>query len=382
MIRAATASILHDDPFSAGREAAAEVLDQLGAQPDLVLAFVTAAADPAAALAGMWSRFEAGVQLAGCSSYAEINSDEPLSRSVTIMGLSLGGIEAKVFRAPIVDGDSFALGARLGEEIAAFGPGVVITFPDGVHVNSSPYLRGLQEKLGATFPIVGGVASDMATFTRTHELFGREALTGHAVAVALRGPVEIAVIARSGFHPIGVARKATRVDGAKAVVELDGEPALDLYKHYLGLAGADIHTAGLEFPIGISATADAAAEPIVRAVQSVDEARSALLCSGDVPEGAYVRMMRGTKDDLIQGAAAAVDAALAKVPDPSAALFFDCMGRKLVLGARYKDEFGPVLEKLGPRVPKVGFYTYGEISLADGVSRHHDETFTMVLLKG
>lgn len=381
MIRAATASILHEDPFSAGREVAAEVLEQLGAQPDLVLAFVSAACDPQAVLDGLYSRFAAHVKLVGCSSYAEINSEEPLSRSVTIMGLLLGEVELRTFRAAVEGGDSLSLGRQLGAQIAAFAPDLVITFPDGVHVNSTPYLLGLQEHLGAKFPIVGGVASDMVTFTKTHELFDREALTGHAVAVALKGQLEIAAIAKSGFHPIGVARRATRVENAKAVVELDGQPALDLYKHYLGLAGADISTAGLEFPIGIAGSSDAT-DPIVRAVQAVDEKRSALLCSGDVPEGALVRMMRGTKDDLVQGAAAAVDSALERVPQPSVALFFDCAGRKLVLGARYKEELGHVMARLGPDVPKIGFYTYGEIALSEGTSRHHDETFTMVLLKG
>lgn len=381
MIRAATASILHEDSLSAGREAVAELLDRLGQQPDLVLAFASAAYDPEAVLSGLYSRLDARVPLVGCSSYAEINSDEALSKSVTVMGLVLEGVEIRTYRAAVEDGDSRALGRRLGAEIAAFGPDLVITFPDGVRVNSTPYLLGLQEHLGDRFPIVGGVAADMATFTKTWELHHRDALTGHAVAVALKGKFEIAAIAKSGFHPIGVARRATRVEGAKAVIELDGQPALGLYKDYLGLAGADLQTAGLEFPLGIAGSSDTA-DPIVRAVQGVDEARSALLCSGDVPEGAYVCMMRGTRDDLIQGATAAVDAALKQVPAPSVALFFDCMGRKLVLGARYKEELGPVMAKLGPDVPKIGFYTYGELALAEGVSRHHDETFTMVLLKG
>jgi hypothetical protein len=381
MIRAVTASILHEDSMTAGREAAAELLDQLGRQPDLVLAFASVAYDPQAVLDGLYARLDPGVPLVGCSSYAEINSDEALSRSVTVMGLVLEGIEVRTYRAAVTGGDSRGLGRRLGAEIAAFGPDLVITFPDGVHVNSTPYLLGLQEHLGDRFPIVGGVAADMATFTRTHELHHREALTGHAVAVALKGALEIAAVAKSGFHPIGVARKVTRVENAKAVIELDGQPALGLYKDYLGLAGADLQTAGLEFPLGIAGSSDAA-DPIVRAVQGVDEARSALLCSGDVPEGADVRMMRGTKDDLIQGAAAAVDAALQKVPDPSVALFFDCMGRKLVLGARYKEELAAVVERLGAAVPKIGFYTYGELALAEGISRHHDETFTMVLLRG
>jgi hypothetical protein len=56
------------------------------------------------------------------------------------------------------------------------------------------------------------------------------------------------------------------------------------------------------------------------------------------------------------------------------------MGRKLVLGSRYKEEIRRAFARIGGAVPKVGFYTYGEISPVGGVTMFHDQTFTVALL--
>ena len=83
---------------------------------------------------------------------------------------------------------------------------------------------------------------------------------------------------------------------------------------------------------------------------------------------------------MIAGADQAGVEALARMPEPALALVFDCMARKIALGARYKEEVRATFDRLGPDIPKIGFHTFGELSPVDGVTMHHDETFTLALL--
>lgn len=387
MIKAATVSIVHDDSTTAGRETAEELLSELGAEPDLVLLFASANYDPACVLAGLTSRLSDRVKLAGCSSYAEINSEEALTHSVTAMGLKLDGVEYRTFKLDDVGTDSKAAGRAFASQIKDFEPSLLIIFPDGLKMEATPFLVGIQEILGRTFPIVGGVAADLGQFARTYEYFDREVISGGAVGVALKGNIEIVTAARSGWQPVGAPRRCTKVD-RKAILEFDNQPAANLYKEYLGHRASEMPEVGVEFPLGLVGGGQGShrlpqGEDIllVRAVIGVDEARQALLCVGDVPEGVDVRMMRAGKEDLIKGADEAGAMVVEAMPKPAAALFFDCMGRKLVLGARYKEELKKTFSLLGDDVPKIGFYTYGEISPVQGVTMYHDETFTVALLK-
>lgn len=387
MLTATTASITHDDPFQAGRDLAAELLEGLGGQPDVVLLFFSADYDPRRLLDGLHGRIDRGAQLIGCSTYGEIAGEEALAGSATAMAIRTDGLGARALKATHDRKDSYEVGRALAEQAREFGAALLILLVDGVQLASTPVLAGAKSVLGRDFPIVGGVAADDAKFARTFELCNDEVLEGGAVALALRGPLKVATVAQGGWQPIGATRRCTRVENAKLVLELDGQPALNLYRDYLGGLGRDLSTSGLEFPIGVVGLPDGPRGDgeevlVVRAVQGVDEARGGLRCSGDVPEGAEVRMLRASKDDLIAGAGEATADLHGRLPGARLALLFDCAGRKMVLGARYKEEIAAAFARLPADLPRIGFYTYGELSPVGGETLHHDETFTAVLIEG
>lgn len=387
MLQGATISIVHDDSRQAGVDAGLELVDRLGRQPDLVLLFVSTKYDVEAVLAGLHEQLEPGVKLVGCSSYAEINAEEALTESVTAMGLVLGNVQCM----PVIVEDSsaggFAVGEALARQVLDFEPNLFVLLPDGITLNSTPVLLGMQSVLGENFPIVGGVAADDVAFKKTYEFFGNRVIAGGAVGVAFKGDIKVATAARSGFYPVGATRTVTKVENRKVILEIDGVPALDLYKEYLGTMAAKLETAGIEFPLGIVGEIEGRQklpeEQIltVRAIQGIDEARGGLLSSGDVAEGTQLRMTRATKDDLIQAAVDASHHVTGELPQGKVALIFDCAGRKLVLGTRFKDEAARALAVFGD-IPKIGFYTYGELSPVQGKTLHHDETFTVALLQG
>jgi hypothetical protein len=384
---AQTVSIVHEDAHQAGRQTAAELLAQMGRPPDVVLAFVTSRHAPERALEGLWSLLPARTRLLGCSSFAEIGTEGAVAGSVTAMGIAFERVEWATFKLEHheADGSSTTAGRRLGERIAGFHPKLVILLPDGVTINSTKLVRALQQALGPQCPVVGGVASEGLRLERTFELFDREVLEGGVVALALRGPVTLATSARAGFQPVGVTRTCTRVEDDELILELDGESALGLYKGLLGPDVAGRPNIGTEFPLAIiegtggDYMASDERSQVIRRVRRLDEARGALLCS-DVYEGARVRMTRATKRDLVAAATSAAVRARHALPNAKLGLCFDCAGRRLVLGGRYQEEIRSAFAALDPELPKIGFYTYGEIAPVDGTNMVHDETFTLALV--
>lgn len=144
---------------------------------------------------------------------------------------------------------------------------------------------------------------------------------------------------------------------------------------------------GIQFPLllvfdvaGSHMTSDDRVH-VVRVVRSLDEEKGGLLLGGEVAVGMQVRLTRTVKDDLLRGAVEAVEEACKKVPRPDVAFIFGCAGRKLLLGPHYQQEMAGAFARLGREVPKVGFYTYGELSPVHNVTIYHDETFTIALVK-
>lgn len=175
-MRAATVSVVHSDPVRAGRDAAAEMLSELGSVPEQVLLFVSSRLDPTEVLAGFTSRLPANVQIAGCSSFAEINSEEGLDQSVTAMGIT--GLSCTTLKVDSMMPDSRQAGRSIGAQAKELEASLLITFPDGMQGNTAEYIRGIQDILGAEFPIVGGVAAEHLAFQRTNEFYNRECCCG------------------------------------------------------------------------------------------------------------------------------------------------------------------------------------------------------------
>ena len=320
----------------------------------------------------------------GCSTFAEIGQDEPMDGSVTVMGVCFEGIPWSVHRLDTVGESSRDAGRRLAEEMKASDPHLVVLLPDGVAANTMKLVHGMQDVLGKGTPIVGGMASEHFTFERTHQLFDGDVLDGGVVALAIGPGITVSTAVGSGFQPVGKARVATKVLNDKDIVELDGQPAADIYRDFLGEDVYQRPNIGLSFPLAVVSGQGDYMESderslVIRAVRQLDEDNHAICSAGDVYEGASVRLTRANKDDLIAAAKASVDRARDAAQAPELALVFNCAGRHVVLGARREDEVAAALDALGD-IPRAGFYSYGEISPVDGENMYHDETFTVVLV--
>jgi hypothetical protein len=162
--------------------------------------------------------------------------------------------------------------------------------------------------------------------------------------------------------------------------ELDGKPALELYKRYLGDRASALPAAALLFPLALR-TSDHDAEPIVRTVLAVDEAEQSMTFAGDLPEGSRARLMHANLDRLVQGASQAASGGR-RTEDAMLAIAISCVGRRLVLGERTEEEIEATLDALPAGSHQVGFYSYGELCPQNGASccELHNQTMTITTI--
>jgi hypothetical protein len=322
-----------------------------------------------------------GAELMGCTTAGEIGGD-----GVTDGGLVLTAMRFAhpAFRLAVTDldgmEDSAAAGRRLAEQLRGDGLHDVVVLGQGVQINGSALIDGLHSVLPTGVDISGGLAGDGGAFKETRTVSRHAISARQIVALGFYDPrTRLHHGTFHGWRPFGPARKVTRAQG-NVLIELDGEPALDIYKRYLGSHAKDLPASGLLFPFEMLGE-DRNAVGLIRTILGVDEARGSLVLAGDVEENGYLRLMHASADSLVDGAHTAAERALADgaLPGESLALLVSCVGRKLVMGARVDEEVEAVAGVFGQRAKVTGFYSYGEISpLFSGLDcKLHNQTMTI-----
>jgi hypothetical protein len=254
----------------------------------------------------------------------------------------------------------------------------VLILSDGLSVNGSDLVRGLLKHLPEGVAITGGLAGDGTRFGETLVFKGDAPERGVVAAVGLYGSrLKVGFGSLGGWDPFGPERLVTRSEG-NVLFELDGRPALGLYKQYLGEHAKGLPAAGLLFPLSVRAMSSD--KPLVRTILAVDENQQSMTFAGDVPEGARARLTKSNVDRLVDGAVGAAQASRpAGAVSPELAILISCVGRKLVLKQRVEEEVEGVRDILGGQAVLTGFYSYGEIApfSLGARSELHNQTMTI-----
>jgi hypothetical protein len=326
--------------------------------------------------------FYPNAQLVGCSTSGEIFAEEAGDDRVVAAALEFQyGTSVRTALHHIgAAGDSEAIGLALGAELRAPTLRCVFILSDGTTTNGSALVRGLRGALGNHVVITGGLAGDGDRFTTT--LVGADGppTPGNVVGVGFYGEaIQVGHGSVGGWEAFGPTRSITR-SRDNVLYELDGEPALALYKKSLGGEDAVLPGGALRFPLSILRSGQAEAE-LVRTVLSVDEETQSMTFAGDMPEGAATRLMRGSQVRLVTGAGDAARQARLEAGS-SLAILVSCIGRKLLMGERVSDEVEAVTDVLGGSTFTLGFYSYGELSphSATGMCELHNQTMTITTL--
>ncbi len=317
----------------------------------------------------------------GCSSSGEIFHDLIFDGSLSVAIARFDSTEVRCTVAPISQGTSVSAGRELANALHAEDLTSVLVLSPGLDVNGTDLVDGINEVLGDGVVVTGGLAGDGDRFERTWTIVDGKPSGGFVSAVGFYGDsVMVGHGSKGGWDKFGPERIVT---GSRdnILYELDGQPALDLYKTYLGDLSADLPASGLLFPLALRADENAEKQ-LVRTILGVDEVAQALIFAGDIPEGHRAQLMQANFDRLVGGAEdAAVIAGAADVEGPSLTVAISCVGRRLVLGERTEDEIEAVRSALPADSQQVGFYSYGELSpYTDGSCDLHNQTMTLTVI--
>ncbi len=321
--------------------------------------------------------------LFGCSTAGEIHDTQVLEDAVVVTAVAF---EATRVRAARVSLDEVPHGAGAGERLARTlaDPDLVhvLVLSDGLGVNGNDLVRGLTGHLPERVSVTGGLSGDGTRFRKTLVIAGEAPEPGVVGAVGFYGSrLRVGYGSLGGFDPFGPERLVTRSVG-KVLYELDGQPALELYKRYLGEHADRLPGSAFLFPLKLHTGANGTG--VVRTVLGVDEADQSLTFAGDLPEGSYVELTRANFEHLID---AAVNAATRSCEPlgaaPDLGLLITCVGRKLVLGQRTEEEVEGVRDVLGRRAALTGFYSYGELApfQAGAPCQLHNQTMSVTTFR-
>jgi hypothetical protein len=323
-------------------------------------------------------------QIVGCTTAGEISPNGVFDESLQITAILWEKTMQRVSHVKMSDmQNSFETAVGLAKQLKAESLRTVLLFSDGLKVNGSELLSGFQSVLGE-IPIVGGMAGDGGSFVKTLQLFNETVSDGLVVAVGLYGNNLITASgALGGWKPYGPPRKVTRSE-KNVVYELDGKPALPLYRMYIGEHYAKgLPGTGLKFPFAIIEEGKRDVEKI-RTLLAIDTANNSMTFAGNVQEGHTVRLCQTTHERLVDGASGAANLVTGKLTatnmsQPGLALCVSCVGRKGVMAEQTSDEIAAVKQIFGPQTSITGFYSYGEFAPRPNTNDSvlHNQTMTI-----
>ena len=350
------------DPRAAAEEACARALGG-ASQADAGLVLVSAEFGPEQ-LAPLLDAVQAGLgtrAFCGASAHGVLAEGQELEDGAGVAVLALSGLEAEPFLLTDLDPSR----PRAGEEICARLGGdpraedLVVLLPDPREVPLLAVMDELRESLGPACVVGAGAADPVSSVPL--QWCGEEVVSGALAGMLLRGSAPPSIGVTQACRPATEAFSVTRTRG-HWILELDGRPALDVYREVArGPLGDDLRRAASFVLLALPRDPDASLEPgsyLVRNVAGFAMAEKAFAIPDTVKPGdrlgIVVRDPQTAREDL---KAMLESLALERA---AAALYFDCCARGVGFFGVPGLEAAYLEQALGP-VPVAGMFGSCEI---------------------
>ena len=322
--------------------------------------------------------------LFGCSTSGAIHDTEVIEGGMVATAV---WFERSSIRAASRDLDlsltSHEIAEQLAQELLGDDLKHVFVVSDGLNTYGDDIVRGFNAHLPRGVQVSGGQAADSELFEDTLVVANEAGKNRRVAAVGLYGRhLECGYGCMGGLAKFGPSRRATRAE-KNVLYEIDGEPALDLYKRYLGDMAEGLPATAVYFPMNL--TIEDTSIHLVRTVTAIDEDKGALIFSANIPQDSVVTLMRANTESLVDGAEQAGEMCRESIraTNPQLALLVTCAARKMVLKQRVEEEVEAVRDVFDGAGVQTGFYSFGEICpAADHVTacEFHNQTMTVTTL--
>jgi hypothetical protein len=289
---------------------------------------------------------------------ALVSGREHFTRGTIVIGTR------KPLRATIVRGlsdDTVPLDRQIVDAISSeIEHALLFVFVDGFARRIAGLVRGLFEEFGVENNYIGGGAGSLSMQQKPCLFTNDGMLQDAALLLRLEWPSGVGVA--HGWEIVSEPLQVTSAEHT-TIKSLDSATAIDAYRGIVEpVAGRPVEAehffdVAKGFPFGIRKLDS---EVVVRDPLFLTPAGE-LVCVGEVPEGAFVHVLRGDAARLIDAARSARDLAQRSFPAAHAPRFqfvIDCISRSLFLG----DRFGEELAAIDDGLPMVGALTLGEIA--------------------
>ena len=258
----------------------------------------------------------------------------------------------------------------------------ILILSDGLQTNGSKLTHGISSIVKSSVVVSGGLAGDKDKFEKTWIIENGIVKDAAVCAVGFYGEnIHFEAASKGGWDTLGLSRVVTKSKD-NILYELDGKPALEIYKRYLGDKAKELPASGLLFPLELREDINTK-ESKVRTVLGIDEINQSITFAGDIPQGSQVTLMKANFNRLVDGAGKSAESLnLSNYQnEPLLCIAISCVGRKLLLKSRIDEEIEAVKEILPKDTNIIGFYSYGEISpLASGSCDLHNQTMTLTAI--
>ena len=320
-------------------------------------------------------------QIVGCTTSGELIDTKIYDDSLGLTAISLEHSRLEVVSGNIENSSTAEVAQQLALQLDHQGLRYAIVLADGHQLNGTELVNGLQAHLPDNVLISGGLAGDGTNFSETVVWHNDNSNTGNILVIGFYGEqLKFSHGCIGGWSAFGPDRTITK-SASNVLYELDNQPALELYKKYLGPYAEQMPSSALLFPLVLK-NGD---KYITRTILNINEADGSMVFAGDVPEGSVVQLMRANTSNLIDGAEIAAETALENlniIPESGLVLLISCVGRRLVLDKHTEDELEVVKDVIGDNWTYTGFYSYGELSPLNGSSECalHNQTMTITAI--
>ncbi len=346
--------------------------------PTLLLVFAGSSILKGNSLASLLKQKFTDTIITGCSTAGEIGGTNVSDDTVVITAIKFDKTKLVKESIDLEDASgSLSAGKELMSRLSKEDLKHVFVLSDGLNVNGTQLVSGMRSVVPDNVSITGGLAGDGANFINTYIIDDGDIKNKSIVAIGFYGnDLKVGYGSLGGWDSFGLDRLVTKSED-NVLYELDEKPALELYKSFLGEQAKGLPASGLLFPL--SMRVDGNEKPVVRTILAIDEDEQSLTFAGDIPEGAYVRLMKANVDRLINGAEGAAKVTKSENNNPELAILISCVGRKLVLKQLVEEEVEAVQDVVGSNVTLTGFYSYGEIApfMKDAKCELHNQTMTI-----
>lgn len=316
----------------------------------------------------------------GCSSSGNVQGSEISQAKLVVTAVSFDLAKVVLKEIDFVENDDIEkISTNLASQFEKEGLKHIFLLADGLHLNGSKLIKGFNSTVD--IPITGGLAGDGDRFEQTWVIADDYPKQRRIAALGLYGDsLKIGSGCYGGWSEFGTFRTITK-SKENILYEIDGEPALDFYKRYLGEYADELPNSGLRFPLSIKEKEN---DPeTIRTLLGINEEDKSITFAGDVPKGFTARLMKPNVELLIEGAGQAAEIANINNHKTALGLVVSCVGRKIVMSDLVDEELEAVSEELGDNVQLTGFYSYGEIAPFENNIKNcqlHNQTMTLTVI--